>query len=227
MKKCKKCGIPKSLNDFHKCNHTKDGKRSVCKVCTNTENRARNEKNKDQYNAHKRQYVKDHKAERHAYHKKWYVANKPIKRAKNEEWKRNNPEKYKTISQNWYAKNRTKKLKQNRKNEIKRLQIDPTFRMVKNLRNRLNKLIQGKIKSGKTLELLGCSISFFKNYLSVQFRDGMTWENYGVYWHIDHKKPCSLFDLTQEEEQRKCFHYSNMQPLLATENLHKYNKLII
>jgi hypothetical protein len=55
----------------------------------------------------------------------------------------------------------------------------------------------------------------------------MSWENYGLYgWHIDHILPCSSFDLLKPEEQRKCFHWSNMQPLWARDNLRKSAKII-
>jgi len=58
-----------------------------------------------------------------------------------------------------------------------------------------------------------------------QFKPGMTWDNYGYYgWHIDHKVPCSNFDLSKPEEQYKCFHYTNLQPLWAEENLIKGGK---
>ena len=54
----------------------------------------------------------------------------------------------------------------------------------------------------------------------------MTWNNHGIYtWHIDHIKPCDSFDLSNEEDQKKCFHYTNMQPLWALENLSKSNKI--
>jgi hypothetical protein len=71
-----------------------------------------------------------------------------------------------------------------------------------------------------TLELLGCNSEFFKEYLENNFLDGMTWENYGE-WHIDHMKPCAAFDLTNEDDQRKCFHYTNLQPLWALDNIIK------
>lgn len=40
-----------------------------------------------------------------------------------------------------------------------------------------------------------------------------------------HIKPCSSFDLTKENEQKKCFHWSNLQILKANENLIKSNKV--
>jgi hypothetical protein len=57
-------------------------------------------------------------------------------------------------------------------------------------------------------------------HLEHQFKDGMTWDNHGE-WHIDHIKPCVQFDLTDPEQQKECFHYTNMQPLWAFENQSK------
>jgi hypothetical protein len=52
----------------------------------------------------------------------------------------------------------------------------------------------------------------------------MSWKNYGK-WHIDHIRPCSSFDLSDPQQQRTCFNYSNLQPLWAKDNLNKSNKL--
>lgn len=49
----------------------------------------------------------------------------------------------------------------------------------------------------------------------------MTWKNHGLVWHIDHIKPCAKFDLTDSEQQRACFHYTNLQALPVLENLKK------
>jgi hypothetical protein len=57
-----------------------------------------------------------------------------------------------------------------------------------------------------------------------KFKPKMSWNNYGK-WHIDHIKPCCSFNLSKSEEQRKCFHYSNLQPLWAKENLSKGKKV--
>jgi len=100
------------------------------------------------------------------------------------------------------------------------------------VRNRLKMALKRNSKKGGTLELLGCSIEFLKGYLELQFKTGMTWENYGggyngkgmKEWHIDHIRPCSSFDLNNTNEQRKCFHYTNLQPLWAKENWDKHHK---
>lgn len=51
----------------------------------------------------------------------------------------------------------------------------------------------------------------------------MSWDNFGE-WYIDHIKPCCSFDLTDIEQQKKCFHYTNLQPLWAIDNLKKSGK---
>ena len=53
----------------------------------------------------------------------------------------------------------------------------------------------------------------------------MNWLNYKLDgWHVDHIRPVASFDLTNEEEFKKCFHYTNLQPLWADENLKKSDK---
>lgn len=76
-----------------------------------------------------------------------------------------------------------------------------------------------KIK-GHKLELLGCSVEALKSHLEKLFTSGMSWTNYGK-WHIDHKRPCDSFDLSDPLQQKVCFHYTNLQPLWAFDNLSK------
>jgi len=99
------------------------------------------------------------------------------------------------------------------------------FRITCNLRTRINVSLRKNLKSAHTFELIGCSIKFLKSYLESKFQKGMSWSNYGYRgWHIDHIKPCALFDLSKPEEQRKCFHYTNLQPLWAEDNWQKSRK---
>lgn len=43
---------------------------------------------------------------------------------------------------------------------------------------------------------------------------------------IDHKIPCDAFDLTIEKEQRRCFHYTNLQPMWLSDNIKKGNSIL-
>jgi hypothetical protein len=122
----------------------------------------------------------------------------------------------------WRKENRKKINQKFKQYEKKRKLTDPEFKLVKTLRTRLGSALrkQNSNKNNTTNELLGCSISFLKTYISEKFKDGMTWNNHGE-WHIDHIKPCASFNLLDDEEQKKCFHYTNLQPLWASENLSK------
>ena len=106
--------------------------------------------------------------------------------------------------------------------EQRRRQTDHAFKLVRNLRFRLRHALEGTCKSARTLELLGCTVEELRAHLEAQFKPGMTWENQGRNgWHVDHIRPCASFDLTDPEQQRACFHYTNLQPLWAEENMSK------
>lgn len=101
---------------------------------------------------------------------------------------------------------------------------NPSYRWRTKLGKRIRAALssQNCKKESKTTDLLGCSIDYFKKYLETKFKPGMTWENHGFYgWHIDHILPCSSFDLSDLEQQKLCFHYTNLQPLWWKENLRK------
>jgi len=109
-----------------------------------------------------------------------------------------------------------------RKRDKERRKTDTQYKLKKNLRKRLRDALQGNSKSAPTLKLLGCTVEYLKNHLESQFTEGMGWDNYGFYgWHIDHIIPIDSFDLTDPAQQRECFHFSNLQPLWAEDNLIK------
>lgn len=90
------------------------------------------------------------------------------------------------------------------------------------LRRRMGMAFKNNSKTGKTLDVLGCSIEQLRGHLQGMFRDGMTWNNYGRRgWHIDHRRPLKSFDLRDVEQVKAAFHFTNLQPLWWHENLKK------
>lgn len=74
--------------------------------------------------------------------------------------------------------------------------------------------------------LTGCTLEALRLHLERLWQPGMSWANYGFYgWHIDHIRPIAAFDLTQEDQRRQCFHFSNLQPLWKDQNFSKRDLL--
>ena len=102
-----------------------------------------------------------------------------------------------------------------------REQNDPIFRMRLACASRVSYAIKERKADYKTMELLGCSYEHLEKWLQYQFTGNITLENYGSYWHLDHVIPCARFDLSKDEEIKRCFHWTNIQPLEATRNTSK------
>lgn len=152
------------------------------------------------------------KANRRRY-RAWLLANREhnnrLNASRRREARRQHPEKYRKIQ----------------RREMAEQMKNPQFRMRRNLRKRAYKALKGISKSAATLSLLGCSVEHLAYHLESQFRPGMTRENYGSVWEIDHIKPCASFNLLDPEQQRTCFHWTNLQPLFSEENRRKSNKV--
>lgn len=210
MKICVKCKIEKDLNDFTSNKAKKDGKCVYCRSCyalVNKEWRQNNpEKNKKIHEAWKKNNIKSVRENR----LKSYYRHKEKNNQYSREYKKQNKEKL------------NQKAKKYRKHKYI---TDINFRLRIILRGRLWKAISRNSKQSSSLLLLGCSIDELKTYLEKQFTKGMTWKNYGK-WHIDHIKPCCSFDLNDLEQQKVCFHYTNLQPLWAKDNMRKNRKII-
>lgn len=111
--------------------------------------------------------------------------------------------------------------------ESKRLNV--TERLAHRVRNVIRKSLMTNRKSAKSEALTGCTMSFLREHIGSQFNNGMNWDKFlnagklGI--HIDHIKPIASFDLSKPSEQKKCFHYTNLQPMWAIENIRKGSKL--
>jgi len=124
-----------------------------------------------------------------------------------------------------YRNNNKEKLNQYRKDKKA---TDPQFKLKHTLRLRLlDALKRDNItKNHSALELIGCPIEQCKQHIEQQFRPEMNWSNHGSYWEIDHIIPCDVYNLEDEDQQKQCFHYTNLQPLTISENRSKKNKIL-
>jgi hypothetical protein len=118
------------------------------------------------------------------------------------------------------------RLKERRKAQARRWRMSNSpkavqHRVASSLRYRLYVAIK---KWSYIKDLTSCTTRWLVKWLEIQFKNDMSWENYGKIWHIDHIRPCASFDLISEEQQKECFHWSNLQPLYAWENTEKGSK---
>lgn len=145
--------------------------------------------------------------------------------AKQKQWRINNPDKQRKLKRKYYEKNRKKLQEDDRKWRARPGEKQLNCRLSSTMRARIYAALKDICKSASTLSLLNCSVEQLKAHLEKQFLPGMSWENYGYRgWHVDHIKPCAKFDLTDPAQQRECFHYTNLQPLWATDNFTKNAK---
>ena len=164
-------------------------------------------------------YIEKHKA----YAKEYRKNNIEKARERSRIWRENNRERFNERSRLYRQENYDKIYQ----NLVERKKEDKGFHFLLSSRTRIHHTMKrtGTTKNLKTMELLGVpNLKFFREHLKKQFKKGMTLENYGE-WHIDHIIPCASFDLTKPSEQKKCFHYTNLQPLWAVENLQKGARL--
>ncbi len=139
-------------------------------------------------------------------------------------WRKKNPEKMKLAAAAWLKSPRGKALSYAAKRRAikRRPELAMRIRLRSRMRNAMK--LQGiSNKCDKTVALLGCDPIQFKKHLESLFLPGMSWENRSE-WEIDHIRPCSSFNLLESEQQRCCFHFSNMQPLWKADNRKKANK---
>jgi hypothetical protein len=154
------------------------------------------------------------------YHRRYCLLNKEKQNFYNVEYYQKNREHLNKINGAWSKKNRNRISLRNKERRKK----DINFKMREVLRRRIKQAIKRGYKFTSTINLLGTSIPNVIKYLEKKFKPGMTWENHGK-WHIDHIRPCAHFDLTDTKQQLECFHYTNLQPLWAFDNMSKGAKI--
>lgn len=103
-----------------------------------------------------------------------------------------------------------------------RRKVDPAFLLRTQLGNRLNAALKSQnVERSFALEdIVGCTMAELKRHLEEQFESGMSWDERSA-WHIDHIKPCKLFDHNDIKQVKECWNWSNLRPLWAEDNLKK------
>jgi hypothetical protein len=238
MKICTKCKEYKPLTEFCKRSISKDGLALVCRECAVDF--------KKKYYSDPRNIERDRERK-----KKWRVDNVEKKRVANKKWVKNNLEKNREYQRIWARKYRithkrdqsldSERKREWAKNNAEKVRISNNKSNVKlrsTLKGRLNGTIastvgsslrrKGGKKNGYRWEILvGYTVFDLKAHLEKQFENGMTWDNYGSYWEIDHKIPVSAFNFTSpgDIDFKKCWSLGNLQPLWAKENQSKNDRL--
>ena len=175
---------------------------------------AENPAQRKKRNAYLFEYRKKNKEKAAESSRMYYKNNKTYLDFKNKEWIKNNYKKFRIYQKIWSKANRKK---------YKDLTV--IEKLIKGLRARLWRELK-KNKKTSALIYLGCSPEDLKKHLESQWKPEMSWDNYGRKlnkrcWHIDHIKPINAFNMNIEIEKEDCFHYTNLQPLWADENLKK------
>ncbi len=173
--------------------------RKCCKPCDNKRRNESKKLNKDKVHQQQKVYYENNKEKIKEYYKEHYTENK---------------DKYMENNKKWREENRDKINEQARERTIN----DENYRLKKNLRRRLNYCLK---KNSSVDNLVSCDLEFLKTWLEYNFTEGMTFENYGSFWQIDHVIPCAKFNLENEDEIKACFKWYNLQPLEASKNVSK------
>ncbi|MDB4498304.1 hypothetical protein N9251_03075 [Gammaproteobacteria bacterium] len=214
MKVCSKCNERKPLSEYYFRVKSEGTLRADCKTCVSTKQKENRNKDLEGARARARENAVKFRDRKAAYDKEYHAANKEKKNRISREHYEANKEAYRQRAKEWRQDNLA--------NRRQRYKDDPSYRLKFLIAARMRSAL-GSDKSAGTIELLGCDADYFKRHLESQFTTGMHWGQRGL-WHLDHIQPLAAFDLTDPVEQRYAFHWSNVQPLWAEDNLRKNDK---
>lgn len=254
VKYCTGCKKNKEIDEYH-YQKSRGKHRAKCKNCTNSESQLYKKNNIEKVKeTHKNFRInnKDKLKEKSKNDREKYATkikeyrqinaekiktveqnyrnnNKDKIKITNKIYYENNKEKVKDVKKKYYNENKTKIIEKWKKYKKQRINMDPSFKLLENLRRRISHVLhaQNTEKTHNTSEILGCTSIFFKNWLEYQFDENMTWSNYNLYWNMDHVIPCSSFDMNDETDQKECFNWKNTRPLKKEENGTKSNKIVL
>jgi hypothetical protein len=89
----------------------------------------------------------------------------------------------------------------------------------------LRRFLRGQGTPIRIREWIGLNSGELKQLLESRMIEGMTWENYGEFWHVDHIAPFWIFNLEDESDLKLLWHPDNLLPLIGKDNNHKQGDL--
>lgn len=194
-----------------------------------------NEQNVDRLKVEAARRYFENRDERLEKARQYYAENKETINKRNSEYGKQNSEHLKKKANEYRAANRErsrswdKKYRDSNKQKIndklrERRRNDPMLRLKDAIRGSIRAYLGSKkTRRGSTFEIVGCTPDFLRQHLERQFKPGMTWENYGSHWHVDHRIP--LASGNSSDEIKGLSHWTNLQPLEALENIIKSDKI--
>jgi hypothetical protein len=220
-RKCYRCKKVKDLSEFRKDKSRKYGYSYICNLCFK-------ERSKIYYLKNKETILNRHRIYRLNNLEKCRESS----RTANKKSRENNPQKYKEINKKWYEKHGKEHMRNWRKNNPEKSILinrkhDEKYKLNRRFRTLIYQSLKGNKNGNHWEDLVGYTLKELIQHLENQFREGMTWDNYGKYgWHIDHRRPISSFNITSynDPEFKECWALKNLQPLWAKENLSKGNR---
>lgn len=208
--KCSKCGEIKLLAEFRKNDKCKDGHVHVCNMCRNEYN--------DKWRA-------EHREQHLASRRNNYYKNIDREHARMLRHHKKHAEKIRETRKIYIANNKASINKYQREYSHMLAKTDANYLLIKRCRGRILFALKNGEKAANTAELLGVSIQHFREYITQQFYDGMTWEAFmNGEIELDHIKPVASFDFSNPINQYICFNYRNHQPLWKRDNMLKSDK---
>lgn len=218
---CKKCGVEFMATG----NNTK--------YCPNCRAQAHKQKklehrikNHDKYIQYEKERYQKNKEQRNKQAQEWYQRNKEAKKAQTREYRQKNLTAVRAYDR---KRAKTEHRKQWKSNKVKN---DICFRMSNWCRNQIYRCISATDKNNEhTLDILGYTPQQLKARIEFQMKPDMTWDNYGIVWNIDHRKPLALFEFVDKDgnvdkhKLRIANSLANLKPLYVTENYSKNKKI--
>jgi hypothetical protein len=231
-KRCNVCKVQKKVDEYYIEKANSDGYRNSCKSCIL-------DKNKQQRQKYKLREVREVKECKRCnvckVEKKIDEFHNDISRKdgysnrckechteKGKEYREKNIEQLKEYYKEYYTNIKDRIIKQHNNYEKERRKVDPQYRMIRSIRKRTRRALNGASKSQTTKQLLGIDFEKFTKWIEFQLPVGYTMDDVATKKvHLDHVIPLSSFNLLDEEELQKACSWINIQPLESTKNLQK------